>query len=430
MVNVTPAPQLVLSPPSVAARPVVQAAAQPLPSADPAARIPGAAGLSARLNAVLAGSDTKISGAVIDAAARRVLYGRNPDRPATPASTTKLVTSVAVLATRGPEYRLTTKTVQGAPGRVVLVGGGDPTLAVRPPASLPGSASLTELARQTAAALRASGTARVKVDFDDTLYTGPRSAPGWKPNYIPDGEVAPVTALMVDQGRVAAGKRTRVADPPATAAAVFAGLLRRQGVAATRGARVRAHPSAAALGSVRSPPVSAMVEHLMTESDNDMAEAMVRQAALARGRPASFAGGAQAVQEVLAGLRAAGGVTVFDGSGLSTRNRITPLALARLAALAAAPDHPGLRAAITGMPVAGFSGTLADRYAGPATRIGAGYVRAKTGTLDGVSTLAGMAYDVDGRLLAFAFMAGDGKGAVDPGRLDLLAAAVAGCGCG
>ncbi|WP_262402521.1 D-alanyl-D-alanine carboxypeptidase [Actinomadura sp. CNU-125] len=82
------------------------------------------------------------------------------------------------------------------------------------------------------------------------------------------------------------------------------------------------------------------------------------------------------------------------------------------------------------MPVAGFSGTLSPpRYTGRASRAGAGVVRAKTGTLAGVSTLAGLVRDADGRLLAFAFMLGDGKGYVNPLTLDRLAAEVARCGC-
>src|SRR5690606_17749426 len=97
----------------------------------------------------------------------------------------------------------------------------------------------------------------------------------------------------------------------------------------------------------------------------------------------------------------------------------------------AGEKHPELRSVITGLPIAGFSGTLSPpRYTSASSRAGAGMVRAKTGTLAGVSTLAGLAYDADGRLLAFAFMAGDGKGPVDPGKLDRLAAAVAACGCG
>ncbi|MDL4774001.1 MULTISPECIES: D-alanyl-D-alanine carboxypeptidase/D-alanyl-D-alanine endopeptidase [Thermomonosporaceae] len=437
VVKLTPDRHLSPQPPSVAERDLVSATAS-LPAADSSsARVPNASTLAGRLSGLIGGPGAKINAVVIDAVTRRPLFEQRADRPATPASTTKLATTVATLAALGPGHRITTQVVRGAGGGIVLVGGGDPTLTAlpaRPGATHPPYASLTDLARQTAASLKAAGVQRARVDYDASAYQGPRVAAGWKPNYLPDGEVAPVSALTLDEGRVAPGdptQKSRVADPPSSAAAAFARLLTRNGVYAKRGRRVAAPQGAARLGAVQSPPVSALIEHLMTESDNDVAEAMARQVAIKLGRPASFADAAQAVRQVLAGLGAAEGVQVNDGSGLSPLNRITPLALARLASLAASPDHPELRSVITGLPVAGFSGTLRPpRYTVAASQAGAGTVRAKTGTLAGVSTLAGVAYDADGRLLAFAFMAGDGKSPVDPGKLDRLAATVASCGCG
>jgi serine-type D-Ala-D-Ala carboxypeptidase/endopeptidase (penicillin-binding protein 4) len=97
--------------------------------------------------------------------------------------------------------------------------------------------------------------------------------------------------------------------------------------------------------------------------------------------------------------------------------------------------HPVLHNIITSLPVAAWSGTLADRYLpGSAGAAGAGVVRAKTGTLTGVSTLAGIVHDADGRLLVFAFLAdqvppsASGTKAAE-GALDRLAADLAGCGC-
>ncbi|MGH3389096.1 MAG: D-alanyl-D-alanine carboxypeptidase/D-alanyl-D-alanine endopeptidase, partial [Actinomadura sp.] len=358
----------------------------------------------------------------------RTLFDQRAGTAAVPASTTKLVTSVAALATVGPDHRLTTRVVRGGGGHIVLVGGGDPTLTVDPAKGYPAFASLTDLAKRTAAALKAAGTTRVTVDHDASLYEGSRTAPGWKPNYVPDGEVAPVTALMVNEGRVALGQKRRVTDPPSVAAEAFARVLRRNGIDAGQGSGTRARTGAAQLAAVQSPPVSALVEHAMTDSDNDVAEALARQVAIKRERPPTFEGGAQAVEETLAGLGVGAGVDVSDGSGLSTRNRITPMALAHIAALAASGEHPELRAAITGLPVAGFTGTLADRYRVFGAQ-GAGLVRAKTGTLSGVSTLAGVVHDADGRLLAFAFMVDKVQSDVT-GTLDQLAAAVSTCGCG
>ncbi|TDE22792.1 D-alanyl-D-alanine carboxypeptidase/D-alanyl-D-alanine-endopeptidase [Actinomadura sp. 6K520] len=436
--KLTPDRHLSPQPPSVAERDLVQAASAAISPADPGSGpLPDASTLAGRLSGIIGGPRAKINAVVIDAATGRSLFERQADRPATPASTTKLVTSVAALASLGPAHRITTQVVQGGGGRIVLVGGGDPTLTAIPPrpeAGHPPFASLQELAQQTVTALKASGVQQVRVDYDASAYEGPRIAAGWKPNYVPDGEVAPVAALMVDEGRVSPGdpsKRSRVSDPPAAAAKLFARFLSENGLSAKPGRRTVAQEGAAQLGAVQSPPMSALVEHLMTESDNDVAEAVARQVAIHLGRPATFADSAQAVGQVLVGLGVAAGISLNDGSGLSTRNRITPQALAEIASLAAGEDHPELRSAITGLPVAGFSGTLSPpRFTSALSRPGVGTVRAKTGTLAGVSTLAGLAQDADGRLLAFAFMAGDGEGPVDPGKLDRLAAVVAACGCG
>jgi D-alanyl-D-alanine carboxypeptidase len=440
VVKLTPARHLTPQPPSVAARDLVQvprSSAVVLAAEPGAGRAPNPSALAGRLSALIGGPQAKINAVVVDAETRRPLYELRAGQPATPASTTKLATSVAALASVGPAHRITTRVVGGSGGGIVLVGGGDPTLTALPPrpgAEHPPYASLADLARQTATALKASGASQVRVDYDASAYQGARTAAGWKPNYLPDGEVAPVSALTVDEGRVAPSdpsRKTRVSDPPAAAAKEFARLLSKNGVSARAGRLTVAQEGAAQLGAVQSPPLSALVEHLLTDSDNDVAEAVARQVAIKAGRPATFADAAQAVRQVLAGLGVAEGVSVNDGSGLSPLNRISPVALARIVSLAAGEDHPELRPVITGLPIAGFSGTLSPpRYTVAASQAGAGMVRAKTGTLAGVSTLAGLAHDADGRLLAFAFMAGDGKGPVDPGKLDRLAAAVAACGCG
>lgn len=445
VVKLTPDRRLSPQPPSVAARDLVRIApsSAAIPAAEPGSgRPPDPSALAGRLSALIGGPQAKINAVVVDAETRRPLYELRAGQPATPASTTKLATSVAALASAGPAHRITTRVVRGAGDGIILVGGGDPTLTALPPragAGHPPYASLADLARQTATALKASGAGQsgggqVRVDYDASAYQGPRTAAGWKPNYLPDGEVAPVSALTVDEGRVAPSdpsKKTRVSDPPAVAAREFARLLSKNGVGARAGRSTVAQKEAVQLGAVQSPPLSALVEHLLTDSDNDVAEAVARQVAIKLGRPATFADAAQAVRQVLAGLGVAEGVSVNDGSGLSPLNRISPIALARIVSLAAGGDHPKLRPVITGLPIAGFSGTLSPpRYTVAASQAGAGMVRAKTGTLAGVSTLAGLAYDADGRLLAFAFMAGDGKGPVDPGKLDQLAAAVATCGCG
>lgn len=432
VVKLTPDRSLAVRPPTVAARMVVSGAPPALAPVSATTPMPSAGVLSSRLGALMrsSGLGSDLMGTVLDAATRRPLFASDADQPAVPASTTKLTTSVAVLASVGPDHRITTRAVRGG-GGVILVGGGDPTLSSAPSESgYPKHASLRDLAKQTAAALRAAGATNVRVDYDASLYSGPRLGPGWKPNYTAEGDVAPVSALEVDEGRVAPGSNTPVQNPPRIAAYTFARELTKHGVHATVGKAAVAPQNARQLGAVQSPPISALVEQALTNSDNDIAEAMARQVAVARHRPASFAGGAQAVHEVLSGLGLLSGISTVDGSGLSPDDRITPAALARLLAAAGSPGHPELRSVLTGMPIGGYSGTLANRYLTGSAAYGRGYVRAKTGTLNGVNTLAGVVYDADGRLLTFAFMANNVR---SPGAamasLDALASTLAGCGC-
>ncbi|MEV4391114.1 D-alanyl-D-alanine carboxypeptidase/D-alanyl-D-alanine-endopeptidase [Nonomuraea sp. NPDC049607] len=371
----------------------------------------------------------RVGAVVLDARTGAQIFASNPDLGITPASTNKVVTTAAALASLGPDTRFSTRVVQGrAPGAIVLVGGGDPLLAG--PTAKPGypkQASLATLAARTAATLKAKGVRKVTLAYDDSLFTGPTLAPGWKPNYVPDGEAAPVHALAIDEGRQRPGARPRVADPAATAAAAFARLLPKYGVTVSKDVRQeKAAAGAAELGKVDSAPLYALVEHTLTHSDNDMAEALARHVAIKEGKEASFAGAAQAVVGVMRRLGVTKGVSVADGSGLSIRNRVSADAMARVIAIAGSAQHPELRAVDSGMPIAGFSGTLGNgrRFTRADSKGQVGLVRAKTGTLNNVNTLAGLATTKDGRLVTFAFLADDVPVNAEP-VLDKLAAIVA-----
>jgi D-alanyl-D-alanine carboxypeptidase/D-alanyl-D-alanine-endopeptidase (penicillin-binding protein 4) len=416
-----------------------QPAPTPLVTAGPvlAAAGDGALPAKATLTARLAGAMSdpalgkSVAGVVLDAKTGETLFDGRSSTPIMPASTTKVVTAVSVLSTVGPDARLATTVVRGTdPGSIVLVGGGDPLLAgpaaaeVAEDFSYPRPASLAQLAYRTAKALKAAKTLSVDLSYDASLFSGPATGPGWKPNYVPEGTVAPVAALTMDEGRSPAG--ARYPDPPQATADAFAALLKKNGIKV--GTDVTAAKAAAAspeLARVESPPLYALVERMLTHSDNDLAEALARQAAIKAGLPHTFEGESTAVHQVLTTLKANDGVVVNDGSGLSTRNRITPTALARLLAIAVSPEHPNLHSLISGLPVAGFTGTLNHRFGKAASQAGRGLVRAKTGTLSGVNTLAGIAYMADGRLVSFAFMADD---VADPqgamAALDKMAAIV------
>jgi serine-type D-Ala-D-Ala carboxypeptidase/endopeptidase (penicillin-binding protein 4) len=192
---------------------------------------------------------------------------------------------------------------------------------------------------------------------------------------------------------------------------------------------------AARVAAVSSPPLAAIVEQMLTESNNVIAENLARQVALAKGGPGSFSGAAAAVTSVIRRLGAGAGVHLVDGSGLSPDDRIPAVTLFRLVSLAASAHHPELRAVITGMPVAGFSGTLTRGQSvfGDPAAAARGLLRAKTGNLDTVVSLAGLVDDRDGSVLGFAFMADRLPSVQDlrpaAGTVDKLAAALASCGC-
>ncbi|WP_229869679.1 D-alanyl-D-alanine carboxypeptidase/D-alanyl-D-alanine endopeptidase [Streptomyces flaveolus] len=344
---------------------------------------------------------TRRAAAVVDLTTGKRLYGVGAGTALTPASTTKIATAVAALSALGPDHRLTTRTaLESDTGELVLVGGGDPTLTARARAG--GQASLRTLAEQTAAALKKRGVREVTLSYDTTLYAGTEMHPiGVNEN------LAPVTALMADEARTddsTSGPAPRAADPAADAARAFAGFLGGHGIKTSAPGPSKATARATTLATVSSPPLSALVERMLTNSDNDLAEALARHTAVATGQRADFGGVSAAVTARLKqlGLPVRGAV-FHDGSGLDRTDRLTADLLTALLAEAADPARPELRPVLTGLPVAGFTGTLSGRYTDGA----AGLVRAKTGTLTGVNTLAGTVATPDGRLLAFAFLAQD-----------------------
>jgi D-alanyl-D-alanine carboxypeptidase/D-alanyl-D-alanine-endopeptidase (penicillin-binding protein 4) len=436
--------------PTVAAEPVSKAGPVLAPGLG-TGELPTSGGLRSALAGPLSAAalGPQVSAVVTDPATGKVLWSQHPGQPQTPASTTKLVTSAAALAALGPDATFTTKVVRGATqNSVILVGGGDPTLAVHPfPAGqYPRPATLASLARQTAQVLKAKGQSTVSLGYDATLYTGPALAPGWPAAYVSTGNVTPISALEVDQGRLTTGGepeddddpynlRARTTDPAGLAATAFAALLTADGIHVTgTPTEHKARRNARTLASAQSPPLAAIVQQMLEESNNVIAENLARQVALARNQPASYSGAAAAVTAELGRLGiSTSGLHLVDGSGLSPQDQIAPATLVRTLRLATA--NPRIRALLAGLPVAGFSGTLSAGQSifagigGPAL----GSVRAKTGNLDTVTALAGLVTDKTGKTLIFAFMADKipaaGMLRTAANAINDAAAALANCGC-
>jgi D-alanyl-D-alanine carboxypeptidase/D-alanyl-D-alanine-endopeptidase (penicillin-binding protein 4) len=175
--------------------------------------------------------------------------------------------------------------------------------------------------------------------------------------------------------------------------------------------------------------VAQIVEAMIARSDNEAAEFLLRQAAIASGRPGTFDGGVETVRSVLTRLDVdVTGLVLHDGSGLSRQNRIAPQTLAEVVAAAARSSRTD--SLVSDLAVGGFTGTLTRRF-GKADA-GLGVVRGKSGTLTGVHSLAGYVTDRSGTPIVFAVMT-DRTKSVNPfiteDALDRVAAALADCSC-
>ena len=376
----------------------------------------------------------QLSGSVIDPSTGTVLWDHSSNNPLTPASTTKILTVSAALLSMEPTKRLSTKIVQGAqPGTVVLVGGGDPSLTALPVGTdsplYPGAAHIDDLVNQ----VKKAGVEVKKVQVDVSAYTGPVTAPGWEASDAPSLYGAPIVPVMADGGRgnPKADETMRASNPATAVTQLIAEKL-----GGTGGGQGKAPDGAKVLGEVQSAPLPDLAYALLQISDNVLADALGRQVAIATGGEASFAGASAAVKKVLAdhGFDV-NGLQLFDTSGLSNQNKVPARLLAQVLAAAAGPDGkdpntPKLRPLLAGLPVAGSPlGTLSGRYQSGPTQAGKGWVRAKTGTLTGVNTLAGYVLDSDNRVLAFAFMSNGSDKNSGQAALDALSTALRGCGC-
>lgn len=363
---------------------------------------------------------------VIDPVTERTLYTDKSSTKRIPASVTKVLTAAAVLSAFGPSYRVSTPVkLQG--DTVYLVGAGDPLM---PRAK--GAGSLKTLAQQTAQSLQSRGQRKIQLIFDDSLFTGPALGPAWKSTYPRLGVAAPVSALAVGGARVNPGSVARVSNPAKQTAQLFAQRLRNQGITVSK-IRKGTTPSAATLlTSVSSEPMSDIVEVMLLDSDNDVAEILAHLVGVKVAGEGSFEGGARGMTSVLAskGINTTG-LKLFDGSGLSTRNRISSEVLGEVLTDMVRGDQPQWASISTGLPIAAETGTLDNRFESKGTRAGAGVVRAKTGSLTGVASLAGTIKDRSGRLLVFVMMANKIPSITGArNTMDRMAASLAKCGCG
>ena len=402
-----------------------------VPVAD-TAETPSAGGLAAVLAPVAADPNLgRLGGRITDASTGKELWQVADDVPLVPASTNKVLTAAAALLTLDRQARISTRVVAGsqnAQGPIVLVGAGDPTLSAAPP-DVPtwyrGAPRISDLVEQ----IHRSGMTPTAVQVDTSAFTGPTMAQGWDPADVDNGDIAPIESVMIDAGRIQPStvnsRRTRT--PALDAGRELAKALGLDPAAVT----IASAPSGARqLAVVQSAPLVQRLGEMMDHSDNVLAECIAREVAAAINRPRSFPGAVDAVTNRLSTAHIdTTGMALLDSSGLSIDDRLTAKTLDGTVQAAAGPDQPSLRALLDLLPIAGGSGTLADRFLDQATNQGpAGWLRAKTGSLTAINSLVGVLTDRSGRVLTFAFIS-NAAGPNGRNVMDALATRLWTCGC-
>lgn len=368
---------------------------------------------------------------VIDANSSKVLVDVNGDQAMIPASTLKIFTGIAAMNVLGAQTRFET-VVKRDGSQLTIIGGGDPTLVSKTPENWrgkpPGSEqppSLDQLADLAVAAIGQTTDSFV-VNFDDSLFADPEAHETWPDQYLRTGEVAPAQGLIIDFG--INDSEAVMKDPAKSAAQYFADALTARGIPATLGERKVASEAAAVLTSIKSATVTDIVERMITTSNNTMAEFLAHHIGGVKGEYTYAAGAKATTDELNAAKIDLTGVTIFDGSGLSRSNRVSAKSLVSALSYANTTDGSAW-SNLSGLPVAGISGTLVDRY--DVGEPGRGTVRAKTGTLSKVVSLSGTLVDTSGDVLIFTFIANEVPSGTKQGEaaLDEVVKALAQCGC-
>ncbi|WP_436795978.1 D-alanyl-D-alanine carboxypeptidase/D-alanyl-D-alanine endopeptidase [Actinospongicola halichondriae] len=377
-------------------------------SLDPLLRRSADARLVARLDEFVA---TQPDDTCLSVRTGGVDYAHRGDDRQAPASLQKLLTATAALIELGPDATFETQ-VLGPPvvdgvvgGDLYLRGGGDPILSTMPyvarERNQPQIAS--DLAR-LADAVVAQGITTVygSVVGDESRYDAVRYHPVWPSRFLAQGQIGPLSALSVNDGFAYFPEETGVfgaaADPAGYAARVLTDLLRERGVVVGAEPVAGATPGdLAVVAAHTSPPLAEIVAQMLQESDNNTAELLLKELGSRVVGDGSFAGGQTAITEILgdAGL-SMDDATVVDGSGLAVEDQVTCDLIVDVL------EHGATAQVVdAGLAVAGRTGTLSRRWVGTDLE---GRVRAKTGTLNHVTGLAGHAASADDGDVRFALI--------------------------
>jgi D-alanyl-D-alanine carboxypeptidase/D-alanyl-D-alanine-endopeptidase (penicillin-binding protein 4) len=364
-------------------------------------------------------------------AGAELIYEHQAQLPLSPASNMQVLTATAALQALGTDYTFDTRVAalqlpdeNGLlAGDLYIIGSGDPLLmtdayaATLPPAFSAVRSSANALAEQTVATNLSDISGAVVVD--ESRYDNER-APAETPQAVLDaGLLGSLGATIMDRGflgfsdgyasqQVTEGEPpplARSTDPGAEFAANFDDLLERINVRISSRSRVLTDALTEQLVDLlifRSPPLSAIVAQMLTNSDNTTAEMLVKELGAVVSDSGSTTAGTLALSNLLrdAGL-ADQGLFALDGSGLNPGTTAT-CTLLHDALNSVHKDT--LRAAL---PVAGETGTLVDDFIGTK---GEGRISAKNGLQDQASALSGYFVTDPGVELTFSLIINVGEG--------------------
>jgi D-alanyl-D-alanine carboxypeptidase/D-alanyl-D-alanine-endopeptidase (penicillin-binding protein 4) len=350
---------------------------------DTIAELPWPQNLQARLDTLT--SDrmfdyTQLGLMVYDITADSTLYARGAKQIMRPASTMKLLTAITALDQLGQSYRFSTSLYYTGQvedsvlvGDLYCVGGMDPLFNNSDMEAF--SASVKALGIHTL-----KGRLVAVNSFKDPDLLGE----GW----CWDDDNPSLSALLIN------GKDDFISQ--------FAQQLDKDSIFPDGPADIAALPKDAILLCQRTHAIEDVLIPMMKDSNNLCAESVFYQIGAATGaRPAKSSHARNAIKRTLhkAGITGSH-YKIADGSGLSLYNYVTPELLTKL--LVYAYRHPSIyRYLYVSLPVAGEDGTLKKRMKDTPAQIS---VRAKTGTLTGISSLAGYAVATNNHVLAFAII--------------------------
>lgn len=370
-------------------------------------------------------------GVVTNASTGEVLWSQSGDDAASPAHIVMALTGAAALQTLGGDTRISTQVIDGStPGVIVLVGGGDPTLATTSASFYRDAPQISDLAAQAMVRYEElhPGVPVTEIVLDSTLWnTSDAWDSNWPERERTGGYHSYVTALMVNGDRAdpTVSVSPRGTNPVQSAGEAFAQAAGLPGVTFSSGAAV----GTTVLAEVKSQPVSVLVEQMLVIGDDSIAESLARLVSKKLGLNGTASSLNQAIQGSLAdaGVEDAGSITITDGSGLSAKNQVSPLFIANFMAMGIT-DSGAVGSVFSMLPTGGESGDLYNRFGGDAASA-SGEVKAKSGWTSTEHSLGGVVTAKDGTDLAFAFYAiGEGISTDARTALDNLVAGLFVCG--